>query len=365
MSMMHQSVVPDQSYFAGLDAHERHIAVAVVDKQGGLVHRASARSAEPARLVETLTPYHTPAHPLAVVVETCPFWPWLYDLLVPVGIRFHLAHAQELEAIAKAARKRDERDASLLARMLAGGLIPFAYPKPPAQRENACLVRHRAALVRHRTMLANRIHSQLHAVGLTLPRERLLRRATRAWLRETAGPVLRPEQRRLVASHWALLRRLTRMLRQLEPAITAAAAREPAAGLLTTIPGIGAYRGLLLATELLPMTRYASEGKFVGYAGLAPITQCSADTVHHGPLPNAANRWVRGALISSIPTHLRCAPASALSQYYARQKARLGWQIARVATARQLARVIYHMLRTGECWRATPALEAPARGPRA
>jgi hypothetical protein len=146
-------------------------------------------------------------------------------------------------------------------------------------------------------MLANRIHSQLHAVGLSLPREQLLRQATRTWLRETAGPVLRPEQRRLIQSPWLL----------------------------------------------------------VGYAGLAPITRTSADKVHHGPLPNAANRWVRGALISTIPTHLRCAPTSGLSQYYARQKARLGWQIARVATARQLARVIYHMLRTGEVWRETPA----------
>lgn len=355
MSMMHSSSVPDQSYFAGLDAHQAQIVLAIVDRTGTVLHRASVPTTEPTRLVDTLAPYHTSAHPLAVVVETCPFWPWIFDLLTARGMAFHLAHAQELEAIAKHARKSDQRDAQVLARMLATGLIPEAYPKPPAQREHACLVRHRAALVRHRTMLANRIHSQLHAVGLHLEREHLLRRAAREWLRETAGPVLRPEQRRLVQSHWQLVRRLSRMIRQLDGVIAAAAARHPAAGLLATIPGIGAYRGLLLATELLPMTRYGSEGKFVGYAGLAPITKQSATTVHHGPLPNAANRWVRGALISAIPTHLRCAPASRLSQYYARQKDRLGWQIARVATARQLARVIYQMLRTGECWRETPA----------
>jgi transposase len=358
--MMHPSPIPDQPYYAGLDAHQTRVVAAVVDKHGAVVHQASMATTEPERLVDTLAPYHTPTHPLAVVVESCPFWPWLYDLLVPRGIAFHLAHAQELEAIAKAARKSDQRDARLLARMLAGGLIPPAYPKPPAQREQACLVRHRAALVRHRTMLANRIHSQLHAVGLTLPRERLLRRAARDWLRDTAGPVLRPEQRRLVESHWRLVRRLTRMIQRLDSVIAAAAQAEPAAVLLTTIPGIGAYRGLVLATELLPMTRYASEGHFVGYAGLAPITQRTAATVRHGPLPNAANRWVRGALISTIPTHLRWAPTSGLSQYYARQQARLGWRIARVATARQLARIIYHMLRTGEVWRATPTPVAPA-----
>lgn len=360
MSVTTSHPSPDQSYYAGLDAHQAYVAVAVVDKQGAVVQHGSVRTTEPTRLVAMLAPYHSPPHPLRVVVESCPFWPWLYDLLVPCGMDFQLAHAQELEAIARAARKSDARDARLLARMLAGGLIPQAFPKPPAQREQACLLRHRAALVRHRTMLANRIHTQLHAVGLALPRERLLRRATRTWLREIAGPVLRPEQRRLIQSHWHLIRRLTRLIQQLEPVIAAAAAAHPAAVVLATIPGIGAYRSLLLATELLPMTRYASAGKFVGYAGLAPITQRSADTVHHGPLPNAANRWVRGALVSTIPTHLRCAPESRLSQYYARQKARLGWQVARVATARQLARVIYHMLRSGECWRAAPA---PAGSP--
>jgi transposase len=358
---MHTSPIPDQSYYAGLDAHQAHVVVAIVDKQGTVAHEARVATSEPAQLIEALAPYHTTTHPLAAVVESCPFWPWLYDVLVPRGIVFHLAHAQELEAIAKAARKSDQRDARLLARMLAGGLIPEAYPKSPAQRERACLLRHRESLVRHRTMLANRIHSQLHGAGLQLPRERLLRRASRAWLRETAGPVLRPEQRRLVQSHWALARHLTRMIQRLDRVIAAAAASDPAAGLLATIPGIGAYRGLLLATELLPMTRYQSEGKFVGYAGLAPITRRTAATVRRGPLPNAANRRVRGALVSAVPTHLRWAPDSRLSQYYGRQEARLGWQVARVATARQLARVIYHMLRTGECWREAPPVPVEAR----
>ena len=341
----------EQPYFAGLDVHRATIVLAIVDQRGTVHHRASVRTSDPRMLVATLAPFHSPAHPLAVVVESCPFWPWLYDLLVPRGIVFHLAHAQELEAIATAARKSDQRDAQLLARMLAGGLIPPAYPKTAAQREHACLLRHRAALVRHRTMIANRMHSHLHAVGLQLPREQLLRRATRTWLRETAAPHLSAEQRRLLATHWALVRRLTRMIQRLAPVIAAAAAAHPAACVLATIPGIGPYRSLLLATELLPMTRYPSVGKFVGYAGLAPVTRQTSTTVRHGPLPRAANRWVRGALISTIPTLLRHAPQSGLARYYERRKARLGWQIARVATARQLARVIYQMLHTGEGWR--------------
>ena len=348
---MKHHVTPNVAYFAGLDAHEEYVVIAVVDKTGTLVHEGRVRSREAAQLVAALTPYHSTTHPLAVVVETCPFWPWIHDAVAPHGIRFHLAHAQELEAIARSARKSDQRDARLLARMLAGDLIPPAYPKSPAQRDTACLLRHRAALVRTRTMLANRIHSQLHAVGLGLPREQLLRKASHLWLVETAWPRLSPEQQHLVQAHWGLLRHFTQMIAALNTRIAARAATDPAACLLATIPGIGPCRSLLLATELLPITRYASVHKFVGYAGLAPITRRSADTVHRGPLPAGANRWVRGALVSAIPTHLRLAPQSRLSQYYARQKPRLGWPVARVAAARQLARIMYVMLATGECWR--------------
>src|SRR2546428_14136667 len=89
-------------------------------------------------------------------VETCPFWPWLYALLVPAGIGFHLAHAKQLRAIAAAPQKSDAVDARLLARMLLAGLIPEAYPRPADQRDLLRLLRHRTTLVRYRTRLGSR-----------------------------------------------------------------------------------------------------------------------------------------------------------------------------------------------------------------
>lgn len=81
-------------------------------------------------MVEVLAPFR----PLQVVVETCPFWPWIHGVLVPAGIEFHLAHAKELRFIANTPQKKDAVDAALLARMLLSGLIPEVYPRPPEQR---------------------------------------------------------------------------------------------------------------------------------------------------------------------------------------------------------------------------------------
>ena len=66
--------------------------------------------------------------------------------------------------------------------------------------------------------------------------------------------------------------------------------------------------------------------------------------MRHGQIPAAANRWLRGALVRAVVSHMQHAPDSWLARYYLAQKARLGWPTARVAAARKLARVIHAML---------------------
>jgi transposase len=171
------------------------------------------------------------------------------------------------------------------------------------------------------------------------------------WLRTEAWPNLSREQRRLVASQWRYIRLLTQSARGLDRVIAEHADASPAVAVLRTIPGIGPYRGLLLATELLPITRFARAKYLVSYAGLAPIVRSSGGHVHRGGIPRGANKYVRGAFVSALVSHVRHAPESSLSQYYARLKARVGWPTARIAAARKLAHIVHHLLVTGEAWR--------------
>jgi transposase len=199
--------------------------------------------------------------------------------------------------------------------------------------------------------LLNRVHGQLHARGLWLKRGRLATQRGREWLRREAWPQLGREQRRVVRSHLRLVRALDPMIRALQRQVERQGAAEPAVELLQTIPGIGSYRGLLLAVEILPLWRFAGPAKLVSYAGLAPRTRSSGGKTRRGPIPAGANRWLRGALVRTVVSHSRTAPESRLSAYYTEQKKRLGWPTARVATARKLCRIIYRMLESGESWR--------------
>ena len=335
-------------FVAGIDAHTRYVVVTVLNRFGEQVLKPTrVRVEEPEHLLDLLAPHR----PLTAVMETSSSWPWLHELLSGTGIQFVLAHARTLRAIAEANYKRDAVDAVLLARMQLAGCIAGVYPTPPAQREWATLIRHRTALVMQRTAIVNRLHAQLHLRGLSLERGRLLTRAGRQWLKTEAWTVLSTEQRAVVRSHLRLLAGLRPLIGALDRHIEQVAAPIPQAQLLRTIPGIGAHRALVVCAEALPIERFHTAGHLASYAGLVPTsTQSGQRPIHHGPIPGGANRWLRGALVRAVVSHVQHAPDSWLTQYYTTQKARVGWPVARVATARKLARAIHAMLRTKTPW---------------
>jgi len=339
-------------FVAGIDAHATYSVIAIVSNTGEVVHKpVRIKNSESDRLVELLAPYR----PLDVVVETSPAWPWLFDRLEGSDVHFVLAHAKRLRVIAESNYKSDDIDAELLARMRLAGLIPEVHPKCVEQREQAVLLRNRARLVRERTRMVNRIHAQLHNVGLHLERGRLLTQAGREWVRTEAWPLLGEERRLFIRMQWALIDQLEPMIKTLDRRVEHMGRQIPAVALLETIPGIGPYRALLIATETQPITRFRSPAHLVSYAGLAPrSSQSGMRPIRHGSIPAGANRWLRGTLVRAVVNHVTYAPDSWLSQSYEQTRQRLGWQVARVATARRLARAVHAMLRTGEVWRDQP-----------
>jgi transposase len=340
-------------FVAGIDAHSTYSVIAIVSNAGQLVHGpVRIKNADADQLSELLEPFR----PLEVVVETSPAWPWLFDRLDGDGVHFVLAHAKRIRVIAESNYKSDEIDAELLARMRLAGLIPEVHPKCVEQREQAVLLRNRARLVRERTRMVNRIHAQLHNVGLHLERGRLLTQDGREWVRTVAWPLLGDERRLFITMQWALIDQIVPMIKTLDRRVEHMGRKNPAVALLETVPGIGPYRALLIATETLPIKRFRTPGHLVSYAGLAPrSSQSGLRPIRHGSIPAGANRWLRGTFVRAVVNHVTYAPDSWLSQSYERTRQRLGWQVARVATARRLARAVHAMLRTGEVWRDQPA----------
>jgi len=332
---------------AGLDAHSTYVVVTIVSNAGEVIAGPKRIANDDADRLKGLLEQHAP---LEVVVEASGSWPWIFDRLEGPNVHVVIAHPKRLRAIAESNYKTDAIDAELLARMRLVNLIPEVYPKPLGQRELATLVRHRARLVRQRTGTAGRIHAELHSVGLSLRRGELLTKAGRQWVHTEAWPLFGPEQRLLTKTHERLVDLLNEMIRELDRRIERTGSEIPAVQLLETVPGIGPYRALLIVSETHPIDRFEHPKHLVSYAGLAPRSSRSGKSVRYGSIPAGANRWLRNVFVQAALTHCRTAPDSPLTTYYTEQKERVGWRVARIATARKLARVVHAMLRTGEVW---------------
>ncbi|TET18912.1 MAG: IS110 family transposase [Candidatus Cloacimonadota bacterium] len=111
--------------------------------------------------------------------------------------------------------------------------------------------------------------------------------------------------------------------------------------LLCDLPGIGDLFAFHIKYEIVTIDRFYSDKNFVSYAGLAPSTSQSAEVTQHGGLMHQSNHWLKWVLIEAAQhasRHYWFQPT------YKRVLLRHGKNIAKIAVARKLARVIYFML---------------------
>ena len=113
--------------------------------------------------------------------------------------------------------------------------------------------------------------------------------------------------------------------------------------IIKSIPGIGDYSSLVIASEIGGISRFNDSHKLCAYAGVVPSVRNSADVIHHPLLvilPCMTLRWVLTECAHAIH-----AKNSDITKFYNRIKKKIGSSKAAVATASKLLRVIYWMLK--------------------
>lgn len=283
---------------------------------------------------------------ISVVFESGPSWPALYELIKDKADHIKMAHPLRVKAIASARIKTDKIDSSILAELLKADLIPEAHLRGEDNRNNLRILRQRAFWVKLRTMVRNRIHSLLdeqpYDIRQTVPQvSRLWGNKGMKWLNGLQLPV---------RSHQQLLESLLVILGQLDEQIvftvgmiTELYHEDPDAQLLSTIPGLSEFGGVLVSNEIDGIDRFASSKKLVAYAGLVPSTYASGGRLFHGRITKQGSKWLRWFFVQAVSPAVRS--DSQLSFYHNRIKRRKGTNAARIATARRLLTIAYHVLK--------------------
>lgn len=124
---------------------------------------------------------------------------------------------------------------------------------------------------------------------------------------------------------------------------------------LVAVMGISAITAQTIISEIgTDMERFPSLKHFCSWLGLAPHNDISGGKVLRSrtmKVRNRANQAFRQAAQSVAQSN------SSLGAYYRAMRARLGPKQAIVATAHKIARIVYHLLKTGEPYREESAAE--------
>jgi transposase len=325
--------------YVGLDVHKETINMAVVDSQGIVVKE-----------VKFLNSLHSLDHFLSgmsseteFALEACGFYEPIYDWIDDRGYNVTLAHPLKVKAIASAKIKTDTIDARTLAQLKRVDLLPASFVPPKHVREVRGIVRHRASMVRQRSHIKHCIHAVLHREGIKQPFSDLFGKAGMEWLKTVP---LKYANRLSVDNYLAIHNAMTEKIELVSIQIEGLVNANQNVQRLTSMPGIGTYSALLIATEIGDVHRFPSADKLCSYAGLVPSVYQSARTLRRGHITKEGNKLLRWILVEAAQKAGEHDPH--LSMIYNRLKNRLGKNKAKVAIARKMLCYVYVMLTKGK-----------------
>lgn len=329
--------------YVGMDVHKKYTVACAMDGKGKILNRAKITHGSSIAQAPWKGYFKgLPGKPHAVLEATGISYPIL-DAIEPYCRSVGMAHPLKTKLIAEEKVKTDTIDGDTLAHLKRVNFLPMAYIPPQNIRDQRELLRHRISLVRLQTMIKNKIHSLLTRCGEFYGRSDLFGISGRKYL---AALALREPYKQEVERYLRILDHLAKEIKDLTRLIHQRVEVTPDAMRLTTIPGIGKYSAALIYWETGDIERFLSPAKYVSYCRLAPSVHSSGGKTYYGRLNKQGNRYIIWALIQAAQRYRK--NKGALGDYFRRIERRKGSKAARVACARKVASIIWHLLKKGE-----------------
>lgn len=343
--------------YLGIDQHRKQLTVCVRNEQGDVIIRRQV-STQWERVRAFLAEIQQTAgeRGLVAILEVCGFNDWLMKLLGEYGCKDIVLVQPEKQS----KQKTDRRDANALSetlwvnreRLLAGkrvqGLRRVEWPTEE-DASNRQITALRRNLGQSRTRTINRIKHLLrkHNLEQECPTKGLDTIRGKQWLAQVSlDPVDRLEMDQLLAQ-WNLW---NEQMKVVESEIQKRQASSPAAAIVATIPGCGAYSSLGLASRVGSIERFPRPGSLANYWGIAPGSRNSGDVKDRlGSITKQGSAMAR-FLLGQLVLHVLRRDAW-MKAWYGRIKRRRGAKIARVAVMRRLVTILWHMLKYQEPYR--------------
>lgn len=324
-------------YYTGVDLHKDNCFLTTINDAGQIVRRRRM-----ANDVGLLRAYFAglPEDTHRVVVESTAGWYWFVDALEDAGIEVVLAHAKYLKAIAYAKVKTDEIDSATLAQLLRMDLIPVAHKMRRELRAVRDTLRARLRLVQKRTSCYN----SLHRIEEKFHLEDFLAEAT------VPCPAGLPEGYRLqVACLREQIALLDEQIHRVEHALQGTMQDNEDMHRLLYIPGFGRLTSWSVLLELDTIDRFSQDRQLFSYARLVPGAKNSNRTLRHRSGNKEGNVYLKIAFTDAAVHAIHFDPE--VRAFYQKVCRRSGPAIARTVVAKELARIVFYMVKNQSVYR--------------
>jgi transposase len=233
----------------------------------------------------------------------------------------------------------DKIAASILARLLAKGLLVGIWVPPQEVRELRGLVAQRQKMTRLATQAKNRLHAVIQRHHLMPPKGNLFSKSQNEWWQ--ALPLGRLEKMNL-QNDLETLQFAEKQQARLQEEMTGIVAENEEMGRLLHLSGFGVITTVTVYSAIGDISRFVEAKNLVGYAGLGARVHDSGLTTRTGKITKAGRRDLRVALVEAA--HVAANSHPHWKAELARLQPRLGYNKAIVAIARKLLVTVWHVL---------------------
>lgn len=332
----------DYKYHLGIDLHRRTSYWTLMDDERNILWKKNIETSREA--IETsLENIGIDAKEIHCAIEPVSGWGWYGDILEKNGVKVHLVDVYKSKLIAGTKLKNDKVDSKILAEMLRSDFLPTAYYAPKETRKLREFVRGRAFLVRLRTRIRNRVHMMLQKQGIICPWTDLFGKSGLVWLKDQK---LESESLKELQSLLIFFKELSLHIIERDKACLQKVTESRELKILTSIPGVGAITALTMMAEIGEYKRFSHPNKLASFAGLVASSYSSGGTNRFGHITHRGSVWLRTALVESTGKVSR--KWGYLHTFYTTLRERKGNKIARVALARRILTLSWHLIMNDE-----------------
>ncbi|ODS31088.1 MAG: putative transposase [Candidatus Scalindua rubra] len=322
-------------YYVGVDLHKETSWFYIVDANGKKVDSRNI-SNKPEILKRYLKKI---PKPFTLAVEATYNWYYFVDLAEQYAVKVFLANSYELKAFAKRHKKTDKIDARLIAQILQKGYLPVVTIADQHTRQVRELLRYRINLVTDRSRNIYRLKALLDKLGHNSSGDFTTYKRLNIIVIEKL-PIIYAD---IVKNYIERIRDLTRKLSDIEKNIITISYKDPDMLNLMSLPGIGPFSAALIKSEIIDISRFVTFNRLCAYAGLAPRVSASANKTFHGPLNINRRKYLQWILLENVYHFISAIPE--MQDKYTILKQRKGHNTAKVALAREMLKIIYHVLK--------------------